>query len=258
MAAPATFCKWQADKLVPEMHATARPSQDVRLPSQGLYRVGGRGREARRSIVLGCLFMHILEEKSDLNDEVASGLMTAEEQKQLTKVVATVANGPTGDGKKDRFPSKHRPAFAFSKAQAINCSLHRSGKYHVAHLHGRRRCHRQHRQLVRGGRAPAHAAAATLLRGDPAPDPRGRQVSEVLDWHEPRRPVPRRAAGGASRSATRAGAPGLLVPNHRRHRARCRPSVKVATLLLGRLLLDESSRDEQPPGSTRTTSRLRR
>lgn len=132
------FRKWQAaDKLVLQMHANAREaiSKMCAFLPKGCTESEVGAREVRRLIVLGCLFIkqHILEEKSDLNDEVASGLMTAEEQKQLTKVVATVANGPTGDGKKDRFPSKHRPAFAFSKAQAINCSLHRSGKYHVPH-----------------------------------------------------------------------------------------------------------------------------
>ena len=45
------------------------------------------------------------------------------------KTVATVANGPKGDGKKDRYPSKNRPAFAFQKAQAINCALHRQAHH---------------------------------------------------------------------------------------------------------------------------------
>ena len=132
------FRKWQeAGKLVLEMHAHANEAVSSMcsfLPKGDVESEVGV-REVRRLVVLGCLLIkqHILEEKSNLDKEVESGVMTAEEQKMMTKTVATVANGPTGDGKKDRFPSKHRPAFAFAKAQAINCSLHRSGKYHVPH-----------------------------------------------------------------------------------------------------------------------------
>ena len=74
------------------------------------------------------------QEKSDLSYEWQSGVLKTEEKERLTKVVATVASGPTGDGKKDRYPSKNRPAFAFQEAHRVNCELFKLGtQYHVVH-----------------------------------------------------------------------------------------------------------------------------
>ena len=56
-----------------------------------------------------------------------------EERKLLLKRVATVADGPTGDGKKDRYPSQNRLAFAFQEAHKVNSRLQRSGSYNIAH-----------------------------------------------------------------------------------------------------------------------------
>ena len=39
----------------------------------------------------------------------------------------------TGDGKKDRFPSQNRLAFAFQEAHKVNSRLQRSGAYNIAH-----------------------------------------------------------------------------------------------------------------------------
>ena len=56
-----------------------------------------------------------------------------EERKLLLKRIATVADGPTGDGKKDRYPSQNRLAFAFQEAHKVNSRLQRSGSYNIAH-----------------------------------------------------------------------------------------------------------------------------
>ena len=57
---------------------------------------------------------HVRGEKSDLEFEVSHGLLLTTEQEALKKVT-TVASGPAGDGKKDKYPSKNRPAFAFQE-----------------------------------------------------------------------------------------------------------------------------------------------
>ena len=123
--------------------------------------------QVRRLLVLGCLMikMHILGEFKEPLDatvlcaspqrlppsrhrlvtprlaappvlshgQVATGLLKKEEKESLTKKWASIASGPSGDGKKDRYPSKNRPAFAFQEASRVNCRLHRKGLYHIPH-----------------------------------------------------------------------------------------------------------------------------
>ena len=90
--------------------------------------------EVRRYLVLGAVLIkaHVCDEISkDMEEEVTVGLLTRKEQQQLSKQVATTAL--KGDGKKDRFPSKNRPAFAFQRAHTVNSQLQRRGAYNIPH-----------------------------------------------------------------------------------------------------------------------------
>ena len=137
------FRKWQrADDLMQGMHQSSRTAigkmvaylppltggpEDERLVEAVL--------EVRRLLVLGCILIKIkiYEEKSDLAEQVACGLLLEEEQLLLTKKVATIADGPLGDGKKDRYPSQNRLAFAFQEAHKVNSGLQSDGAYNVPH-----------------------------------------------------------------------------------------------------------------------------
>ena len=92
--------------------------------------------EIRRLLLLGCVLMksHVRHEgaKEALDEVCNSGLLTAEERVRLTAVV-TIADGPTGDGKKDKYPSRARPTFAFQEASVINHRLFASGKFSCPH-----------------------------------------------------------------------------------------------------------------------------
>lgn len=84
--------------------------------------------EIRRLVLLGCVLLkqHVREERSlDAVEEV--GLLTAAEKKRLTET-ATIADGPTGDGKKDKYPTRSRPTFAFQEASLLAHQLMK-GKY---------------------------------------------------------------------------------------------------------------------------------
>ena len=91
--------------------------------------------EIRRLLLLGCVLIkqHVRDEK-DLDHLCALGLLTESEKKSLNAVV-TIADGPLADGKKDRYPSKARPTFAFQQASLINHSLMK-GKHFVRYQPG--------------------------------------------------------------------------------------------------------------------------
>lgn len=91
--------------------------------------------EIRRLLLLGCVLMksHVRFEKSGTLDEcVTLGLLTSEERERLTMTV-TVSSGPGGDGKKDKYPTRARPTFAFQKASLLNHTLFRSGHFSCPH-----------------------------------------------------------------------------------------------------------------------------
>ena len=111
------FDKWErASELMQQLHQDARQITAqlcAYLPRDSPEAVH-KASEIRRLIMLGCTLMktHVRGEKSDLEFEVSHGLLLTTEQEALKKVT-TVASGPAGDGKKDKYPSKNRPAFAF-------------------------------------------------------------------------------------------------------------------------------------------------
>ena len=84
--------------------------------------------EIRRLVLLGCVLLkqHVRDEKSlDMAEQV--GLLTASEKRRLTETV-TMSDGPTGDGKKDKYPTRSRPTFAFQEASLLAHQLMK-GKY---------------------------------------------------------------------------------------------------------------------------------
>ena len=62
-----------------------------------------------------------------------SGLVSEEERAQLVDAKLTVASGPEGDGKKDRYPSRSRAAWAFQQAHRHNAKLLREGAFTAPH-----------------------------------------------------------------------------------------------------------------------------
>ena len=138
------FRKWnEADDLMQQMHKSTRTAigkmvaylppltggpEDEQLTAAVL--------EVRRLLVLGCILVKnkIYQDKSDLQECVECGLLKEAERKLLMKSVATIADGLTGDGKKDRFPSQNRLAFAFQEAHKVNSRLQRTGlAYNIPH-----------------------------------------------------------------------------------------------------------------------------
>ena len=47
----------------------------------------------------------------------------------MTKVVSTIASMPGGDNKKDRYPSRNRPVFVFTKMRSHSMLMWRSGSF---------------------------------------------------------------------------------------------------------------------------------
>ena len=72
------------------------------------------------------------EAKHGLEYPTACGLLTDEERERLLAIV-TVADGPSGDGKKDKYPTKMRPCFAFQKASLLNHALFKAKHYSCPH-----------------------------------------------------------------------------------------------------------------------------
>ena len=100
--------------------------------------------EIRRLLILGCILMraHVRheekemtidkEKKNTLSFLVDQGLLMKEEKKALEAKV-TIADGPTGDGKTDKYPSRSRPMFAFQKASTLNHRLFKDKHYTCPH-----------------------------------------------------------------------------------------------------------------------------
>tara|TARA_B110001452_G_scaffold238771_1_gene219457 strand:- start:1156 stop:1992 length:837 start_codon:yes stop_codon:yes gene_type:complete len=135
------YDKWRtANRLVLELHLHTR---DVigrlcaYLP-QGDPAVLERIKEMRRMLVLACVLikMHCRNE-NDFSEHLHTRLILEEEHKQLTRQVCSIASMPGGDNKKDRFPSRNRPAWAFHMLQLMVANLYRDGiisevDYHLA------------------------------------------------------------------------------------------------------------------------------
>ena len=92
--------------------------------------------EIRRLILLGCVLLkaHVRHENSKtvLDEAMACELLRPSEKTALTSTV-TVADGPTGDGKKDKYPSRARPTYAFQKASRLNHLLFKGKHYSMPH-----------------------------------------------------------------------------------------------------------------------------
>jgi len=132
------FQKWErAVELLLQLHTYARvivSGLSSFLP-QGNDEAIEKAVRIRRLLVLGCMLIkrHVRGEiKAGVDDEFEHGLITEEERAQLKKV-CTVASGAMGDGKKDKYPSKNRPAFAFQQAQMVNHELFAAGHYKMPH-----------------------------------------------------------------------------------------------------------------------------
>ena len=82
----------------------------------------------RRYIVLAAVLIkkHVRVE-NDFHMELACGLLTKAEHTELTCTMATIANQPGGNGKANPFPSRNRPAWAFTKIQEEIADLFRAG-----------------------------------------------------------------------------------------------------------------------------------
>ena len=86
--------------------------------------------EMRRLMVLACVLlkMHVREEK-DFSPMLECELLTKDEHARMTSVVATIASQPGGDGKKDRYPSRNRPVFVFTKMRQHTMMMWRKGRF---------------------------------------------------------------------------------------------------------------------------------
>jgi len=132
------FRKWErAGQLVLSLHSEARTAvmQLCNYLPKGKPDVDFRMQEIRRYLVLGCVLLkaHVRDEDKGVLEECkACGLLDDADLESLRRI-ATVADGPTGDGKQDKFPTRGRPAFAFSRASAINHSLLVDGHYRIPH-----------------------------------------------------------------------------------------------------------------------------
>ena len=101
----------------------------------------------RRLMILGVLLVqkHTHEEKlASTKEEVAeqfahelrTGLITADELEQMTQQSLSVAVGIDGKpGKKDRFPSKNRPRFAWFLMNRALWELNQKGVFKTVHYH---------------------------------------------------------------------------------------------------------------------------
>ena len=104
------FRKWEkACEILLHLHQDARTISaqlSAYLPSNEPS-VVERVMRIRRYLVLGCTLIkaHVRGEKSDMEFELSAGLLTDGEANLMRKV-CTVASGPLGDGKKDKWPSR--------------------------------------------------------------------------------------------------------------------------------------------------------
>ena len=126
------FHKWErAGEIIYTLQREARiiftrlcaflPTDDPHVREQML--------EIRRYILLACCLMkEHLRHETDLKEVLECELLTPDEKKALTCTVTT-ADGPTGDGKKDKYPSRMRPAFAFQQASLLNHELFKGKHY---------------------------------------------------------------------------------------------------------------------------------
>jgi len=87
----------------------------------------------RRLLVLACVTikMHIRGE-SDFSEHVECGLVTADEVAALTTSTCTKS---VRDGKRDKFPSRNRPALVFHWAHAATSSMFRTGMLQTPNHH---------------------------------------------------------------------------------------------------------------------------
>ena len=131
-----SFKKWdRAGQLTLELHQKTRtvcsrlcsflPADDPAVVESVL--------EIRRLVLLGCVLIkqHVRNER-DLDGLVQCGLLMDSEKQRLSQTV-TLADGPTGDGKKDKYPSKSRPNFAFQEASTLNHNLMRAKHFSCPH-----------------------------------------------------------------------------------------------------------------------------
>ena len=126
------FGKWnQAAHMVSNMQTSARcamamliaytpanPSKDAKLCADLL--------QIRRHLVLSCVMIrkHVRGEK-DFKNELEWEVITKHEVELISKVVTSVSRG---DGKKDKFPTKNRPALVFQWLHCATMELFREGK----------------------------------------------------------------------------------------------------------------------------------
>lgn len=116
------FKKWErATELMLTLHRHMRNVVSrlcSTLPVRESEEVADACLEIRRLLLLGCCLMkaHVRGETDSVLDETQQcGLLMQEERERLL-AVATIASGPTGDGKRDKFPTRSRPMFAFQEA----------------------------------------------------------------------------------------------------------------------------------------------
>eukprot|EP00326_Haptolina_ericina_P032402 CAMPEP_0181246406 /NCGR_PEP_ID=MMETSP1096-20121128/43983_1 /TAXON_ID=156174 ORGANISM="Chrysochromulina ericina, Strain CCMP281" /NCGR_SAMPLE_ID=MMETSP1096 /ASSEMBLY_ACC=CAM_ASM_000453 /LENGTH=463 /DNA_ID=CAMNT_0023343233 /DNA_START=1 /DNA_END=1392 /DNA_ORIENTATION=+ len=89
----------------------------------------------KRMMVLACVCIrkHVRGEKeNDFEPELRCGLITKLELAEMTNIKMMFS---AIDNKGDRFPSKHRPAYAFYKMHEITAKLARSGLLHPPPYH---------------------------------------------------------------------------------------------------------------------------
>ena len=93
--------------------------------------------EIRRYLLLGAVLWkaHVRKEwDTSIEECLQCGLLTASDKKRLDKKTkVTIADGNTGDGKKDSYPSRSRPTYAFQEASLINHELFKAKHYTCPH-----------------------------------------------------------------------------------------------------------------------------
>lgn len=134
-----SFKKWErATELMLTLHRHMRNVMSrlcTTLPVRENEEVANECLEIRRLLLLGCCLMkaHVRGETTSALDEAeACGLLQPSERKKLL-ATATIASGPTGDGKKDKYPTRSRPTFAFQEASYRNHELFKGKHYTCPH-----------------------------------------------------------------------------------------------------------------------------
>jgi len=121
------YSKWNsASKLVLMLHAKTREVLAKLCAYSGNAPLAvPHIKDVRRLLVLACVTvkMHIRGE-SDFRDFLEVGLVTEEEVKKLTTRTCTKS---TRDGKRDKFPSRNRPALVFHWAHEETSRMYRLG-----------------------------------------------------------------------------------------------------------------------------------